>query len=55
MDKSTLGYIIEGAGAVSVLVGIVLSIHHLPIALSVGFGAAAIYVGRLIGAGTVKV
>jgi hypothetical protein len=55
MNKSTLGYVVEGAGAIAVLIGIVLSLHHLQIALPVGLGAAAIYVGRLIGAGTVKV
>jgi hypothetical protein len=55
MKTSTLAYVIEGAGALAVLIGVILSVHHLQIALPVGLGAAAIYVGRLIGAGTVKV
>lgn len=51
MNKQTIGLVVEGAGALAVLAGLVLSLHHLPIAICVGFGLAAIYVGRSMHAG----
>jgi hypothetical protein len=53
MTKATIGLIVEGAGAIGVLIGVVLSIHHFAIALSLGFGLAAIYVGRMLHTGRV--
>lgn len=51
MDKQTIGLVVEGAGGLSVLAGFVLSVHHLPVAICIGFGLAAIYVGRMMHAG----
>jgi hypothetical protein len=51
MTKQSIGLVVEGAGALSVLVGVVLSIHHLSISLCIGLGLAAIYVGRMVHAG----
>ena len=48
VTKSTLGYAIQLGGAGSVILGAVLSIHHVAAAATLLFGAAAFYVGAKI-------
>lgn len=46
MDKKQIGLWVEGVGAASVFIGAVLSFHHISIAITIGLGLAAIYIGR---------
>ncbi|HEY4741743.1 MAG: hypothetical protein WA734_01005 [Candidatus Acidiferrales bacterium] len=48
VSKKTLGYAVQLGGAGAVIVGAVLSFHHIAIGASLLGGAAAFYVGEKI-------
>lgn len=47
-SKSFIGYAIELGGAGALVVGAVLSMHHVAIAACFFGGAAAVYIGKKI-------
>ena len=47
-SRSTIGYIVQLGGIGAVIVGAVLSAHHLPIAAAFLGGAAAFFIGKKI-------
>ena len=53
VDKSTMGLLVELAGAIAIVAGAVAGFHHLLFSIPVGIGLLAIYVGRQIRAGVI--
>ncbi len=47
-SKKTIGYLVQLGGVAAVVVGAVLSLHHIAIALCFAAGGAAFYVGKKI-------
>ncbi len=47
-SKTTVGYVVQASGLGAILVGVVLSVHHVAIALAFVGGAAAFFVGEKI-------
>jgi hypothetical protein len=47
-NKTTVGYIVQACGLGALLVGAILSVHHVAIAATFLGGAAAYFVGEKI-------